>query len=268
MIAFVQNQMIPAVVIIVVGFYVSTIVKRLLRRTPRDPQEAGVFTFMASSLSMAIKVLSVIMALSALGVDITIIVGSVSAVGVGISLAMKDNMANVAAGVQILLTKPFLIGNYIEFDGNVGTVNRIEIMFTMIRTDDQKDVIVPNSSLVNSVVINYSKEDVRRLCVHLTVPLNIQFDEIKEDLEELLVQQTDIFEDGRMVRIDEILTNDYVIGLYGYTSLDTYFTTRSALYEAIQKKRSQENWVESYAGYNIHVYEETAKEDAKEQETE
>lgn len=125
-------------IILLIGFLLGPATRNVIEKMARNAQDKGVYTFMGSMASNSIKLIAFIIALSSIGVDTTVLVGAFSALGVGLSLALKNNMANVAGGMQILLTRPFKVGDYISVAGTQqmyeGTCTAIEIMYTSLVT--------------------------------------------------------------------------------------------------------------------------------------
>lgn len=157
-------KLLEAVIVIAIGWVVSKVCRRLCKRAlEKANRDIGAISFLSSAVSVGIKLITIIMALSSLGLNTNVIVGAFSAVGLGVSLALKDNMANVAGGIQMLFTKPFHVGDYIAAENVEGSVERIELMFTVLRTPDNKEVIFPNSRLTDSIITNYTAQKKRRL---------------------------------------------------------------------------------------------------------
>ncbi|HCA71432.1 MAG TPA: mechanosensitive ion channel protein MscS [Ruminococcaceae bacterium] len=157
-------RFLEAAVVIFIGWIVSKILRRVCEKAlEKANRDLGIISFLSSAVSALVKIIAIIMALSSLGLNTNVIVGAFSAVGFGVSLALKDNMANVAGGIQMLFTKPFHVGDYIAAESVEGTVERIELMFTTLRTFDNKEVIFPNSKLTDSIITNYTAQDKRRL---------------------------------------------------------------------------------------------------------
>lgn len=169
-------KLLAAAAILVAGFFLSRFARKLCEKAmEKSSREVGVISFLGSAASVIVKIVAAIIALSALGVDTAVLVGGLSAISLGISLALKDNMANVASGLQMLVTKPFHVGDYIKTEDDVeGTVGRIELMFTTLRTFDNKQVIIPNARLANAVLIDYTAMDKR--CLSLTFSVSYDDD--------------------------------------------------------------------------------------------
>ena len=124
----------------------------------------GIVTFLGSFLSITIRILGVIVALDQLGVSMNVIIGAMSGLGVGVALALKNNMASVASGLQILLTRPFKVGDFISIDSSYGTVLAIELTYTTLLTSDNEEVVVPNNTFLTDNMVNYTARDTLR-CV-------------------------------------------------------------------------------------------------------
>ena len=141
------------------GWWLSNVVTRLMRRAvTRAKGDAGVTTFLSSLLNILLKVIISIMAIAQLGVDVTSLIAAIGTAGLAVGLAMKDNMSNVASGAQIVLTGPFHVGDYLSVPAESveGTVERIEMMYTTLRTFDNKEVVLPNMKLTSSTIVNYT----------------------------------------------------------------------------------------------------------------
>lgn len=168
-------RLIGALLIFAIGWKLSDwlirIGKRMLNRTG---VEAGFVTFVGSLLKILLKVIVVIAVLDQLNVNVSAIVAAVGAAGVTAALALKDNLSNVACGAQIILTKPFKVGDYIAVDSTEGTVMRIEMMFTVLKTFDNREVVIPNSTLTAAVITNYTAMENRML--DLTYGISYQDD--------------------------------------------------------------------------------------------
>lgn len=177
---------IGAAVILALGWWLSSLVVRLLKRVMhRTRTETGIVTFIGSLANAVLKGIVCIMALSQLGFNVDVIVTAIGAAGVTIGLALKENMSNIASGAQIVFTKPFAVGDYLALDNVEGTVERIEMMFTTLRTFDNKEIVIPNSKLTVSTVTNYSAMKTRRLDLRYSVGYGDDLIKVKALLLEL-----------------------------------------------------------------------------------
>ena len=192
----VAPKVLGAIIVVVVGWFLAkALVKILGKAMERGRAEAGVITFISSMVSILLKVLVGITAAAQLGFDVTSIITAVGALGVTVGLALKDSMSNVASGVQILFTHTFRVGDYLVVDGVEGTVDRIEMMFTALRTFDNKEIIIPNSELTANVITNFTAQETRRLDLTYTVAYTTDLAKARAVLETVVQEHEKALDD-------------------------------------------------------------------------
>ncbi len=156
-------KILAAALIYIIGIWIVKKIRNILRKTLNKKSfDPSVSSFLLSLSSFTLYILLIITTISALGVDTTSIVAILAGSGLAIGLALSGTLQNFAGGVMILLFKPFKVGDYIEAQGESGTVTSIEITATHISTPDNKIIILPNGVLSNNVITNFSSSGVRR----------------------------------------------------------------------------------------------------------
>ena len=157
-------KLIGGLAIFIIGWWLAGIIARIVvRGMERAKVDQGVREFLYACVKIVIKIIVVITALSTVGMNVTTLVAALGTAGVAIGLALKDSLSNFASGVLILFNHTFKVGDFIEIDGQTGTVRRIELMFTTLATADNKRLIVPNSVITSDMIINYTAKNTRRL---------------------------------------------------------------------------------------------------------
>lgn len=141
--------------------------------------------FISSLANIVLKVLLVVSVASMIGVETTSFVAAIGAAGLAIGLALQGSLANFAGGVLILLFRPFRIGDYIEAQGTAGTVDSIQIFHTIIRTGDNKTVIVPNGVLSNGIITNTNRQLTRKVVFDVGVDYEADLQKARAVLLEL-----------------------------------------------------------------------------------
>ncbi len=189
-VSWLDRLWIPAIEVLA-GVLIGQFVKRTFVKASKKAPDPGVMTFLGSASDIVILAFFCILAVENLGVKLTSIVTIVSALGLGISLALKENMSNVAGGIQILVTKPFSVGDYISISDHKGIVTAIELMFTTITTNHNKVVVVPNSLLVTDILVNYSRMSDRKLTVHIPISL-------PNDLSSVMKQTASVLKEAKL----------------------------------------------------------------------
>lgn len=234
-------KLLAAAAEIAVGFMLGPFIRRMILRIQGKGVDKGVLTFLASFTNIAVRFLAIIIALSQIGVPVATMVGAVSAVGLGVTLALKESMANVAGGLQILITKPFRIGDYIAITGSSeGTVKEIEIMFTTLQTANMQQVVVPNSYIVSNTIINYSNYPSRRIVITVSANLNSDYASFREKAVEAMKANPKVLKDPAPTTVIPGFTadgNGVNINCVCYVPQELYWDVLFDLNDAIQQQR-------------------------------
>ncbi len=174
-------KVISALLILVIGFLViKLLVKILDRALNRFNLDVSLIKFLIKAVSIVLYVVLVISALAALGVSTTGMIAALSAAAVAVSLALKDSLSNIASGILLLITQPFKTGDFVEVGGVSGSVLGVDMIQTTILTTDNKRIIIPNSQVSSSEIINYSAEDMRRVDIVFSVSYDADVEKAKE----------------------------------------------------------------------------------------
>lgn len=153
-----------AVFFLVIGYAAARILSAMLKKAlTRCSVDISLTKFLCSAVRIFVYIIAIISALGILGIPTTGLIAGMSAVAVAISLALKDSLSSLSAGIFLLITRPLMTGEVVKVQDYLGTVKEIKLIHTIIRTLDGNDVIIPNSTIIGSTVINYSREDVRRI---------------------------------------------------------------------------------------------------------
>ena len=157
-------RVLPALLTLVIGMWiVNRLVNLMVRGMEARRVEATLAGFLRNLASIGLKALLLLSVASMIGIATTSFIAVLAAAGLAIGLALQGSLANFAGGVLILLFRPFKVGEVIDAQGFLGTVNEIQIFHTIIKTFDNRTVIVPNGALSNDNITNLSREETRRV---------------------------------------------------------------------------------------------------------
>ena len=174
-------KILAVVMLSVVGFKVIKWIKRWIRTSPRlNMIDSSLRSFAVSFVSVVLYSLLFVTALMILGVPATSFVAVLTTCAAAIGLALQGALSNFAGGIMILLFKPFKVGDYIEASGESGTVNEISVVYTEILTFDNERITIPNGTLTNSVIKNYSSEEFRRVDLKFRTSLDADVENVKK----------------------------------------------------------------------------------------
>ena len=177
-------SIIAALVILILGLWViKLIIGRLRKVMEKREVDPGVRGFALSILGVVLKILLFIVIITKLGVETTSFAAILAAAGLAIGLALQGSLSNFAGGVLIIILKPYRVGDFIEAQGESGSVTEISIFYTILTTPNNQRIVIPNGQLSNNKVTNYSFEPTRRNV--MTVGISYDSD-IKKSREVLL----------------------------------------------------------------------------------
>lgn len=244
-----------AILIFLIGWWLSSIVVKILRRAlDRTKADGGIVTFICSFCRIFLQILAGITAISKLGIDVSSIIAALATAGVAIGLALKDSMSNIASGIQIIFMHPFHVGDYISIDTTEGTVSRIELFFTALNTIDNKEIVIPNSTITASTVVNFTAMETRRLDLKYMVSYSDDLSHVKEVLSKLCQ------EDERILDTPEV---QIVIGEHGESGVyvlirlwcktDDYWPIYFSMQEKVKLKFDEEEISIPFNQMDVHI---------------
>jgi len=180
-------RLLVAVVILIIGAWVVRRLNQLLQSMMlRKGVDESLRPFLGSLINVALWVLLIVLVVAQLGLEMTSFIAVLGSAGLAIGLALQGSLSNFAGGVLILTIKPFRVGDFIEAQGQAGTVHLINIFNTVIKTGNNQVIYMPNGPLASSVVVNYSVEPTRRMELNLVISPENDLPAVKRLLQSLI----------------------------------------------------------------------------------
>lgn len=205
-------DIIIAVIIFVIGkFIIKFILKFVDRIFAKSSADEGVAKFIHSVLKVALYIILAITICGQIGIETTSFAAIVASGGLAIGLAFEGSLSNFAGGVMILIMKPFTVGDYIESNGVEGTVYKIDIFYTSLKTVDNKSVKLPNGTLSNSILTNYSMNEKRRVDVEVGIGYDDNIELARKELEKVMNSYSNIMRDESNVVVVKNLADSAII---------------------------------------------------------
>ena len=205
-------DIIIAVIIFVIGkFIIKFILKFVDRIFAKSSADEGVAKFIHSVLKVALYIILAITICGQIGLETTSFAAIVASGGLAIGLAFEGSLSNFAGGVMILIMKPFTVGDYIESNGVEGTVYKIDIFYTSLKTVDNKSVKLTNGTLSNSILTNYSMNEKRRVDVEVGIGYDDNIELARNELEKVMNSYSNIMRDESNVVVVKNLADSAII---------------------------------------------------------
>lgn len=194
------KNLVVATILLFVGLWLigafMRVFNNLMQKREFDP---ALKSFLGSMVGIMLKVLLGITVLGTLGVEMTSFIALLGAAGLAVGMALSGTLQNFAGGVMILILKPFRIGDFIEAHGYLGTVREIQIFNTVMKTPDNKTIIIPNGGLATGSLINYSTEPTRRVDWEFGIAYGDSADKAREVILDMLNSDTRVLKDPEPV---------------------------------------------------------------------
>jgi len=180
------SRLLLALLTLAIGWWViNKVTYRLGKLLALRNADLALQGFISSLANIILKILLIVSVASMIGIETTSFVAAIGAAGLAIGLALQGSLANFAGGVLILLFRPFRIGDWIEAQGVAGTVDSIQIFHTVLRTGDNKTVILPNGSLSNGIITNTNRQPTRKVVFDVGVDYDADLQKARNVLLEL-----------------------------------------------------------------------------------
>ncbi len=249
-------DLIAAIIILIVGRIAVGFVVRAIRLGMRkNGIDKTLETFICNLVKWALMIVVIIAAISQLGIHTTSFVAIFGAAGLAVGLALQGSLSNFAAGVLIVLFRPYKAGDWIEAAGIAGAVEQVQILTTVLRTGDNKRVIVPNSQIMNSVITNYSANDTRRIDLVIGVGYDDDLDKTRRVLEEIVAADERVLkEPAPQIAVSELGASSVDFVVRPWVSTPDYWGARFDLTETIKKRFDQEGISIPYPQQDVHLH--------------
>ena len=180
-------KLLGAIIVFVIGVKIISAVTKWIRTAPKlNKLDDSLRSFLGSFCNILLYVILIITVAMILGVPATSFITILASCGVAIGLALQGSLSNFAGGLMILFFKPFQVGDYIEASGEKGTVVEISVVYTIILSDDNKRITIPNGTLTNSVIENYTAEETRRVDLVFTASYDCDIEKVKNVITEVV----------------------------------------------------------------------------------
>ena len=226
-------KVLGAILIYIIGSWVvGRIVRGLRRVMKRLKYEESLQRFLINLISWGLRIVLVIVVVSALGVDVTMFAAIFAAAGLAVGLALQGSLSNFAGGVLVMIFKPFRLGDLVETQGVLGVVKDIDILNTKLVTPQNKLAILPNGAIANGNIINYTAEGKMRVDTVIGVSYDSDIKKTKEVLLEVLTSNPKVLkEPAPSVNVLELADSSVNFSVRPFCKPEDYWDVYFATYE-------------------------------------
>jgi len=244
-----------AIIILLLGIWLAKQLAAFLRRLLAAKEvEPTLVNFSCNLAYAALIAFVIIAALGQLGIQTASFIAVLGAAGLAVGLALQSSLSNFAAGVMILVFRPFKVGDVIEAAGVIGMVEDLQIFTSQLKTGDNKTVFIPNGKLLSDNVVNYSRKGTRRLDLVIGVSYSDDVRRVKQVLTELLAEDERILaEPAATVAVLEFGDNSVNFAVRPWVAVENYWDVHFATLERIKLRFDAEGISIPFPQRDVHL---------------
>ena len=248
-------KLIGAIIVVVAGAWIARRLRDLLETSLRGARlDVMLASFLANMAYFGALAFVAISALGTLGIPTTNFAVVIASVGFAIGFALQGSLGNLAAGVMILIFKPFRVGDYIEGAGHAGTVQSVGTFMTILCTPDNKRIVLPNGALTSSSIVNYSANPTRRIDLLFGISGEEDIDQARAAIEGALSSDSRVLrEPAPSVVVTELAEGSLKLGVAAWAASRDYGDVRAMLLERVKKALDAQGIRMAYAQRYVYV---------------
>ncbi|MFV0265699.1 MAG: mechanosensitive ion channel family protein [Draconibacterium sp.] len=249
-------KLIGAIITLIVGMWVISIIRSALRKRFEkrnvDPSLRG---FLNSMIGIGLKIMLWVSVIGMMGVQMTSFIAILGAAGLAVGMALSGTLQNFAGGVMILAFKPFKVGDYIDAQGHAGSVSEIQIFNTILKTPDNKTIIIPNGGLSTGSMVNYSAEAKRRVDFVFGIAYGDNVDKAKEVLLKLIKDDSRIINDPAepFIAVSELADSSVNLVVRVWADAANYWGIFFDMNEKVYKAFAEEGINIPFPQMDVHI---------------
>ncbi len=252
-------DIIAALAIFIIGRWVANLITKGLRRLmERANVDATLIKFLSNIVRVLLLIFVILAAIGQLGIQTTSLIAVLGAAGLAVGLALQGSLSNFAAGVLVIIFRPYKVGDYIEGAGVAGTVDEVQIFNTVLKTPDNVRIIVPNSQITGGIITNYSAHETRRVDFTFGIGYADDIDKAKKIIEDVLTSDERVLEDpAPQIVVAELADSSVNIVARPWSKAADYWSLKFDVTETVKKRFDAEGISIPFPQRDVHVYYET-----------
>ncbi|MDN3557992.1 mechanosensitive ion channel family protein [Halomonas maura] len=249
-------NLVAAAAIFVIGRWAVKLAHRLsLKAMQRGKFDPLLVKFLGNILYALLMIFVVLAAISQMGIQTTSLIAVIGAAGLAVGLALQGSLANFAAGVLVIIFRPYKVGDYVEAGGVAGVIDDVQIFTTELKTADNRKVIVPNGQMMNGAITNYSSHATRRVDLVVGVGYDDDIDTVRRVLEGVVAEDPRVLEDpAPNIRMSAMGDSSVSWIVRPWVKAEDYWDVHWEMTEEIKRRFDAEGISIPFPQRDVHVY--------------
>ena len=245
-----------AILIFFIGRFIARMIVRFVDKLMSlRKMDQALHGFLIAILSTVLKFIVLLIAIEQLGIDTTSLLAILGAAGLAVGLALKDSLSNFAAGVMLIVFKPFKIGNFVEAGGVSGIVEQITVFNCIMRSPDNKEIIVPNAQIYSGTIVNYSAKPTRRIDLVIGIGYDDDIKKARDLIFDILSSDERILKDPEaVVGLDELGDSSVNFVVRPWVKSEDYWNVKWETLEKVKAAFDANGISIPYPQQDVHMH--------------
>lgn len=246
-------KLIGAILVLIIGLWIiGKIMNIITKAMTKSGLDQDVIPFLTSMISVIFKVLLVMSVAGMVGIETTSFIALIGMAGLAIGMALQGTLGHFASGVLILIFKPYRVGDLIDIQGQVGTVQEIQVFNTIINSLDNKKVIIPNGIATSGVMTNLSATEHLRVDLNIAMPYEEDFDKVQKIVLDALKSTPHVLDSpSPVVEIEKFAENNILLAVRPFSTCENYWDVYFASYKNVKAALGKANIKVAYPKRDI-----------------
>ncbi|MEM9918664.1 MAG: mechanosensitive ion channel family protein [Bacteroidota bacterium] len=248
-------KLVGAILVLIIGLWIIGGITRTAQKAmQRSGLDKDVIPFLSSMISVLLKVLLVLSIAGMVGIETTSFVALVGMVGLAIGMALQGTLGHFASGVMILLFKPYRVGDLVDVQGQIGNVEEIQVFNTVIKSLDNKKVIIPNGIATSGIITNLSTHEYLRVDLNVAMPYEEDFEKVQAIVLEALRKTPKVLSDpSPVVEIEKFQDHNILLAVRPYATTEDYWDVYFGAYKNVKAALGTHNIKVAYPRREVSV---------------
>lgn len=249
------TQIVMAIAIFIIGKWLAKKVSKAIVNTMNKKEvDKTISNFAGSIIQTALLAFVIIAALGQLGIQTASFVAIIGAAGLAVGFALQGSLSNFAAGVLLILFRPIRAGDFVEAAGQAGVISEVGIFCTIMKTGDNKVIIIPNSNIMGGNITNYSMEPTRRIDMVVGISYDADLRKAKEVLQDIIAKESRVLKEPAVtIAVSELADSSVNFVLRPWVNSGDYWPTKFDLLETIKIRFDEENIGIPFPQLDVHL---------------
>lgn len=249
-------QLIGALLTLIIGLWLAKFLSGLVAKALKKKEiDATLTRFFVSMIKIVLIIFVLISVASQLGIETTSFIAIIGAAGLAVGFALQGSLSNFAAGIMLIIFRPFKAGDFIEGGGMMGSVQEVGIFITVMNTPDNKKIFVPNAKLTSDNIVNFSANDTRRVDMVFGIGYNDDIDKAKSVINSVLNNDSRILSDpAPQIVVSELADSSVNFNVRPWVNSSDYWGVYFDVTESVKKKFDEQNISIPFPQRDVHVH--------------